>query len=143
MYYNYWVIKMKLINFLLICFFMIFSSCKISGQEDNVNIRVAVVSLDNQSVEMNVFVENGNGQIATGAIVMVKNTENQIIYLPFDSKKWCHTANLSIPSDGFFDIYVDTILSDFKESIKVPIELINEVPIITAIQDSIGNSVFL
>lgn len=121
----------------------IFFSCSFFEENENINTRISIQSSNNGTYEICVFVEGLDGQIITGASVMIINKNNQITHIPFNTNKWCYFTEISITNDENLKLYVDSVLLENPMEIEIPCSPLKNKPIITSIQDSSGTSVFL
>lgn len=134
---------MKKLFVILLFISILFFSCEPYAKNKKINTRVSVQSLKNENYEIRVFVEGLDGQIITGASVILINENNQITHIPFNTNEWCYFSKINITNDEIFKLYVNSILLENPMEMKIPCSPLKNKPIITSIQDSSGTSVFL
>lgn len=134
---------MKKLFVILLFISILFFSCEPYAKNENINTRVSVQSIKNETYEIRVFVEGLDGQIITGASVILINENNQIIQIPFNTDEWCYFSEISITNDEILKLNVDSILLENSLEMEIPCSPLKNKPIITSIQDSSGTSVFL
>lgn len=122
---------------------ILFFSCEPYAKNEKINTRVSVQSIKNETYEIRVFVEGLDGQIITGASVILINENNQITHIPFNTNEWCYFSEISITNDEILKLNVDSILLENSLEMEIPCSPLQNKPIITSIQDSSGVSVFL
>ncbi len=133
--------KLTILFFSLLTF--IFFSCSFFEKDENINVRVSIQSSNNETYEVRVFVEGLDGQIITGASVIIINNNNQITHIPFNTSEWCYFTEVNIINDEIYKLHVDSVLLENPLKIEIPCSPLKNKPIITSIQDSSGTSVFL
>lgn len=134
---------MKKLFVILLFISILFFSCEPYAKNKKINTRVSVQSLKNENYEIRVFVEGLDGQIITGASVILINENNQITHIPFNTNEWCYFSKINITNDEIFKLYVNSILLENPIEMEIPCSPLKNKPIITSIQDSSGTSVFL
>lgn len=122
---------------------ILFFSCEPYAKNEKINTRVSVQSIKNETYEIRVFVEGLDGQVITGASVILINENNQITHIPFNTDEWCYFSEISITNDEILKLNVDSILLENSLEMEIPCSPLKNKPIITSIQDSSGVSVFL
>lgn len=134
---------MKKLFVILLFISILFFSCEPYAKNKKINTRVSVQSLKNENYVIRVFVEGLDGQIITGASVILINENNQITHIPFNTNEWCYFSKINITNDEIFKLYVNSILLENPMEMEIPCSPLKNKPIITSIQDSSGTSVFL
>lgn len=130
------IFKSVPILFLSILFF---AGCESSIE--NQNLRASAVSVNGDDIVFRVYPENSSGDIMTGSLVTVTNSENEVLLLEFDNDSQCYISSF----DGLeSDIYnIKVISAAYKEAacIQIPHLRLTKAPTIVSFSDSMGNSV--
>lgn len=82
------IFKSVPILFLSILFF---AGCESSIE--NQNLRASAVSVNGDDIVFRVYPENSSGDIMTGSLVTVTNSENEVLLLEFDNDSQCYISS--------------------------------------------------
>lgn len=136
---------MKRIYIVLLFFLMIFSSCSLAYEqkEKGLTARVSVETDKTKKSEIKVYVETLDGQISTGASVVIVDESNQVTHVPFNTQEWCHSTEIVLPDSDFFRICISSVLLENIKEIVIPYSVLEQIPTVIGIQDSDGVSAFL
>lgn len=104
------------------------------------HIRTIVESSGNSDVEVQVFLENSDGNAVSGALVQVRTAVNNVTRLPFDTEKNCYTAFVPPSQEGQIHINVRSALLGSEQAFSIPHTEIQKTPAVTVLQDALGNS---
>ncbi|AEE17420.1 hypothetical protein [Treponema brennaborense] len=125
-----------------ILFLLVSCSQMMSSGDADIFVRIAVESEKKSDAVVRIFAEGADGNMLTGATVLVYDTLKQVSPVKFDTQEWCYKITLPVPSDGIFRISVSSAVSAAAKEYTVPHFQCKGAPVVTLIQDSEGKSVF-
>jgi hypothetical protein len=108
--------------------------------ENTVKVRTVVESEKSDEADIRVFLEGPDGNMVTGAVVIVRNSKNAVLKIPFDPASFCYSESFPIPSDGMLYFSVQSLLSDDIVEYSVPHVPLTSPPVVSVFRDSSGNS---
>ncbi|HCM26081.1 MAG: hypothetical protein A2Z96_05720 [Spirochaetes bacterium GWB1_48_6] len=109
--------------------------------ESGVRIRTRIESEKTKVADILVYVEGADGDQVTGAVVVVRNSANDVVLLPFDPVRYCYAGSIAIAEEENFSISVDSILLADSIDYSIPHVRITEEPVLAQFRDSSGRSV--
>jgi hypothetical protein len=133
----------KIVYFILACFTLFFSSCDTGNNlsKPQVNVRATVESQNSDTALITVYLEGPDGNLVSGAIVMVSDTQNAALKINFDDSTSAYKGNYPIPTDGIINITVRSVLLDNPVNLTIEHKPIYIKPSVQIFEDSLGNSV--
>jgi len=140
-------------NSLIAVIIMLFSiSCSETEQEeviaDNIYVitifpRISIVSQDSNTADVIVEIEGYDGNLVSGAVVLVSNSVNGISKCSYDAFTGTYNTKFPIPYDGNFIITVNSIRNSIPLVFNIDHKQIIDKPIINVLEDSEGSSVLM
>jgi len=132
--------------------FTLFLSCSTDESNDEINNtptfpaifpRVSIVSQNTNIADVNVEIEGLDGNLVSGAVVLVSNSVNGVNKCSYDPATWSYNGKYPIPADGLINIIINSILSPVPVTYSIFHRQIINKPIINVFEDSSGASVLL
>ena len=121
-----------------------FGGCDDGAGNKSVNpvVRAALKATGNGSIRAQVYVEGPDGNALSGAVVTVKDDNNVLLHLSYDTASCSYTGLLEeYAGDTVYAVEVNSILSKNVIILEIPYTAIANTPNIIVFQDSDGNSV--
>jgi hypothetical protein len=87
--------------------------------------------------------EGSDGNLISGAVVMVYNNVNGVMKCGYDALTGTYTTKYPIPADGIFNISVKSALASDPAVYQIYHDRITNKPVINVFEDSSGSSVLL
>ena len=104
--------------------------------------RISIVSQNSDIADVTVELEGNDGNLVSGAVVLVSNSVNGVLKCAYDSSTGAYHGRYPIPADGLFNIYINSVLSSIL-TYNIVHQQITTKPVITVFEDSGGASVLL
>jgi hypothetical protein len=134
----------KIKNICLFCVISIITGCTNTAQDTTVQplVRAALKSSGSGSIKAQVFVEGSDGNALSGAVVIVKEDNNSLLQLLYETST-CSYSGVLEEKTGRTNYIIEaaSILSGGIISLKVPYTKLAAAPNVTIFQDADGNSV--
>ncbi len=124
---------------LLFIGFIIFTSCQ-NNIEETFKVRVAAVSDNTEYITFNVYPENSQGNIVSGAVVTITDESNAVHLLPFSSGNQVYTETIEGTNSSVYTVQVSSNCISQPRIIKILHTVLTEKPALTVFNDSDGNS---
>jgi hypothetical protein len=105
--------------------------------------RISIVSQNTNIADINVEIEGFDGNLVSGAVVLVSNSINGIHKCTYNPATGSYNGKYPIPADGLIKITINSVLSPVPASCTVFHKQIINKPIINVFEDSSGSSVLL
>jgi len=139
----------KLFVFLIFTFFLSCSTDepKEEAKSDTTSFvfspRISIVSQNTNIADVNVEIEGFDGNLVSGAVVLVSNNINGVNKCAYDPTTGSYNCKFPIPTDGIIKITIKSVLSPVPFTYSIFHQQIINKPIINVFEDSAGASVLL
>ena len=114
-----------------------------SCSEDNFrssNIRTLILSKDGSTPSIKVYLENTDGSIINGAVIIAENTSSIMTTLDFSNENQYYSGALSSNEDETYTLTIKSNAFNEINKIQVPHTVLTEKPVISTFTDSQGNN---
>jgi len=105
--------------------------------------RISIVSQNTNIADVNVEIEGFDGNLVSGAVVLVSNNINGVNKCTYDPTTGSYNGKYPIPTDGLIKIIINSVLSPTPATYTIFHQQIINKPIINVFEDSTGASVLL
>jgi len=128
---------------------MLFSSCEEPKKEEEkietvlIFPRISIVSQNTNIADVTVEIEGYDGNLVSGAVVLVSNNSNGILKCNYDFYTGSYFCKYPIPANGIINVSIDSILSSYTLNYTIPHRQIVSKPVINVFEDSDGCSVLM
>jgi hypothetical protein len=102
--------------------------------------RVSVESEKTDTADIRVYLEGNDGNLVTGALVIVKSEQNTTLKLDFDYTGGVYTGGYPIPPDGKLYIEIRSVLLSEPMKLSVLHRPVPVRPVVQTFQDESGKS---
>jgi len=141
----------KLFVFLILTLFLSCSTEEPKEEEENksdstnfaFSPRISIVSQNTNIADVNVEIEGFDGNLVSGAVVLVSNNINGVNKCAYDPTTGSYNCKFPIPTDGIIKITIKSVLSTVPVTYSIFHQQIINKPIINVFEDSTGASVLL
>lgn len=133
-------IRLKVLLFLTPLILLLVSSCE---QRQAIRIRTTVESsATGSAATANVYLEGSDGNVLTGAVVLVSTADNIVTKLDFDSTAYCYrTKSLPLSKSQEYRFTIQSNAASKIITYTVPHSFISTQPIVNVFEGSSGKSV--
>ena len=130
-----------LILFVSLSFLFLLFSCKQNDFDTKIAVRTIIESTSSTTdASIRVFAEGKDGNLLTGALVVVKNSKNNALVLSFDPDTFCYTGSMPAPEDGEFYFSVKSALSSERKEYSIRHQKLTTSADLQEMKDAEGNS---
>jgi hypothetical protein len=105
--------------------------------------RISIVSQNTNIADVNVEIEGFDGNLISGAVVLVSNSINGVHKCAYDPATGSYNGKYPIPADGLIKVIINSILAPVPVTYSLFHQQIINKPIINVFEDSTGASVLL
>lgn len=133
--------KKSVITIFLSLLFIFLGCSNINQNEQVIRTRTMIESSKSSFAYLKVYLENSGGNAISGALVTVRNNQNGVAVIPFDTEKSCYSIETPIPVDEIFHIRIDSLASTKIIEYSIPHRQLITGAFVTTFRDSAGNSV--
>jgi hypothetical protein len=105
--------------------------------------RTSIISQNSETADISVELEGLEGNLITGAVVLVHNNANGVLKCNYDGLSGSYTGEYPIPADGILNFSIKSALSSKTITYSVTHNQIISKPSVSVLEDSSGYSVLL
>jgi hypothetical protein len=117
------------------------SSCRTDGgASPGLAARVSVESEKTDTAAIRVYLEGNDGNLVSGALVIVRSGQNASMKLDFDYTGGVYAGDYPLPPDGKLYVEVRSVLLDEPINLNILHKPVTIQPAIQTFQDADGNS---